>query len=241
MEPPPAQPLFPATAWTLVRRVQGGSHLPLGTAALDSLCRTYWDPVHRYLIALGCPPADAPDVTQDFFASFLRSGGFHRANPGIARLRTFIKHAATRHLQNHWRKSYAQRRSTNRLSDPLDLHADSLPSPDTDNADASYDEDWARTTLNQALTALEASYNSRGRCNLFAAIKHGLLRPGGLGNPAEVAAHLAISESQVRLAVHRARQRLADSLRATVAATVEHPSDTDDEVRYLLGIIARSQ
>lgn len=237
MEPPPA--LFPATAWTLVRRVQGGGAPQSAEAALDSLCRVYWEPVRKYLRALGCREEETADVTQDFFASFLRAGGFDRADPGIARLRTFIKHAATRFLQNHWRRHRAQRRGSGRSSENLD----DIPEPaarEQTLAEQSYDRDWAQTVLSRALTSVEESYTSRGRAEVFAAVKPGLLRTGGVPDAPEVARRLGIPESQVRLAVYRARQRLADALRSEVAATVDNPDDAEAEVRYLLGVIAHS-
>jgi DNA-directed RNA polymerase specialized sigma24 family protein len=236
---PAAAPLFPVTAWTLVRRVQQGGVPQSAQQALDSLCRTYWEPVRKYLIALGCREQDTADVTQDFFASFLRTGGFDKADPGIAKLRTFIKHAAGRFLQNHRRKLRAECRG----SGQADASLDDIPEPPAQDlalAAQSYDHDWAQTVLDRALTTLEQGYTARGKADVFAAIKTGLLRSGGVENAPAVALALGIPEAQVRLAVHRARQRLADALRAEVAATLEVGADADDEVRYLLSVIARA-
>lgn len=238
MTPPPA--LFPPTAWTLVRRVQGGGAPQSAEAALDSLCRTYWEPVRKYLRALGCREEETADVTQDFFTSFLKAGGFDRADPGIARLRTFIKHAATRFLQNHWRRHRAQRRGGGLTPESLDDLPDP-PAAEQTLAEKSYDRDWAQTVLSRALTSVEECYVSRGRAEVFAAVKPGLLRTGGVANPAQIALHLGIPESQVRLAVHRARQRLADALRSEVAATLDNPLEADSEVRYLLSVIAHGE
>ena len=51
--------------------------------------------------ALGCRDEEPADVTQDFFALFLRNDGFERGNPELSKLRTFIKHAAGNFLTNH--------------------------------------------------------------------------------------------------------------------------------------------
>lgn len=235
----PASPLFPVTAWTLVRRVQHGVAAPSAEQALDSLCRTYWEPVRKYLRALGCREEETADVTQEFFASFLRSGGFDRANPDLGKLRTFIKHSAARYLANHWRHQLAQRRGGGQRPEPLDAQPD-IPAAGETLAAQTYDLDWARTVLHRALTAVEESYAARGRARIFAAVKSGLLRTGGVDDTAAVAASLGIPESQVRLAVHRARQRLATALREEVAPTVEDPADADAEVRYLLSVLAHA-
>jgi RNA polymerase sigma-70 factor (ECF subfamily) len=228
--------LFPNTAWTLVRRVQAGQSVA-ATAALESLCREYWEPVRRYLKALGSPDDENADVTQEFFASFLRNGGFAKADAAQARMRTFIKHAAGNFLVNYRRNRSAQKRGSGADHATLD---DALEVAGTDRslAEENYDRQWAETVFGRALAALEDSYGRRGRSGVFEAIKHGLLRPGGVEDSASIAAQLGVPESQVRLAVHRARTRLAEALRAEVAALVDGPAEVDDEVRYLVGVIA---
>jgi RNA polymerase sigma-70 factor (ECF subfamily) len=42
----------------------------------------------------------------------------------------------------------------------------------------------------------------------------------------------------LRVAVHRLRQRYRAALRATVGSTVGSPADIDDEIRYLLAVLA---
>ena len=235
-----AHALFPATAWTLVRRVQGGEAVPTAEEALDSLCQTYWEPVRRYLRALGCREEEAADVTQEFFASFLRNGGFERANPELSKLRTFIKHAAGHFLVNHWRNKSAQRRGGGVNAENID-EVPEIAETERSLAEQAYDREWAQAVLGRALSKVAESYAKRGRSEVFEAIKSGLLRPGGIAEVPSVAERLGIPEAQVRLAVHRARQRLAEMLKAEVSATVESAAEADEEVRYLIGVIAHAQ
>lgn len=235
-----AHALFPATAWTLVRRVQGGEAVPTAEEALDSLCKTYWEPVRRYLRALGCREEETADVTQEFFASFLRNGGFERANPDLSKLRTFIKHAAGNFLTNHWRNQSTQRRGGGVNAENID-EVPEIPEVERSLAEQEYDREWAQAVLSRALSKVAESYAKRGRSEVFEAIKGGLLRPGGIADTPAVAEQLGIPEAQVRLAVHRARQRLAEMLKAEVSATVESAAEADEEVRYLIGVIAHSQ
>jgi RNA polymerase sigma factor (sigma-70 family) len=235
----PANSLFPLTAWTLIRRVQSGETAPTADAALEMLCQTYWEPVRRYLRALGCREDECADVTQDFFASFLRNGGFERADPERSKLRTFIKMAAGHFLTNHWRGQSAQRRGSGAPVENLDDHPE-LPEAERSLAEETYDREWAQAVLNRALEVVKAGYRRRGREALFEAIKSGLLRPGGLAQISQVALDLDLPEAQVRVAVHRARQRLAEALRAEVAATVESDREAEQELRYLIGVIAHA-
>jgi len=238
--PDKAQALFPVTAWTLVRRVQSGEAAPTVEQALESLCGTYWEPVRRYLSALGCREEEAADVTQEFFASFLRTGGFARANPDLSKLRTFIKLAAGNFLANHWRNKSTQRRGGGTTAENID-DVPEIAEAERSLAEQTYDREWAQAVLGRALSKVAASYAKRGRETLFEAIKSGLLRPGGIADVSAVAERFGIPESQVRVAVHRARQRLAETLREDVSATVESASAADEEVRYLIGVIAHAQ
>lgn len=238
--PDKAPALFPVTAWTLVRRLQAGEAAPTAEEALDSLCKTYWQPVRRYLRALGCREEEAADVTQEFFASFLRNGGFERANPELSKLRTFIKLAAGNFLTNHWRNQSTQRRGGGVTAENID-EVPEIAEAERSLAEQAYDRAWAQAVLSRALSKVESGYARRGRTEVFEAIKGGLLRPGGITDAPAVAEKLGIPEAQVRLAVYRARQRLAESLRSEVAATVESAADADEEVRYLIGVIAHAQ
>ena len=42
-----------------------------------------------------------------------------------------------------------------------------------------------------------------------------------------------------RSAMHRMRLRFREALRAEIAQTVDTPQDLEDEMRYLLGLLAR--
>lgn len=209
---------------------------------MEALCQTYWQPVRRYLVALGCREQDAADVTQEFFAAFIRGGGFTSAAPEAGRLRTLMKKSAQFHLFSHWRKTTALKRGGPQAS--AASPADELDAPvsepqATAATDAAYDRDWALTVLDGALRRLEESYAQRGRGALFAVIKDGLLRPGGLRDDAAAAGALGISAAQVRVAVHRARQRLGNHLREAIAATTD-PGEVEDEVRHLMGVLIQA-
>ena len=232
--------LFPVTAWTLVRRVQSGESAPEAAQALESLCGTYWEPVRRYLKALGCREEESADVTQDFFASFLRKEGFHRADQGLSKLRTYIKMASGRFLANHWRNQMTERRGGGVADERIDDLTE-LPMEERTLAEHDYDRAWAQAVLGRALERLESGYRARGRERLFEVLKGGLLRPGGLAGGAEVALKLGIPEPRLRLAVHRARQQLAEALRAEVAVTVESAAEVEEEVRYLIDVIAHQK
>jgi len=78
---------FATTHWSVV--LAAGNHdTPDAQAALERLCQVYWPPLYAYLRRFGCSPEDAQDLTQDFFAHFLKKEGFSRAEPRRGRFPT---------------------------------------------------------------------------------------------------------------------------------------------------------
>ena len=69
--------------------------------------------------------------------------------------------------------------------------------------------------------------------------KYAYLRRVTKGVPSytEVAVRLGITESAVKSAAHRMRQRFRELVRAEVAQTVADPKDVDEEIRHLLSVI----
>ena len=61
-------PLFTTTHWSVVLAA-ADQETPEAAAALERLCRTYWNPLFAYVRREGHSPEDAQDLTQEFFAS----------------------------------------------------------------------------------------------------------------------------------------------------------------------------
>ena len=49
-----------------------------------------------------------------------------------------------------------------------------------------------------------------------------------------------MTEGAVRVAVHRLRRDFGAALRQTIAETVGEPAEVDEELRYLLGVVGRT-
>ena len=229
---------FPVTSWTCVmsaRRDDAGS-----AAALEDLCRGYWPAIYTYLRALGCDFEEARDETQEFLSRFITSGGLDKVSPERGRLRSYLKESVRNHLVTVRRDAARQKRGGGKQVVSLDdAEVFDVPS-EPERADEWFDQRWAWSVMNQAMTRLEARYRDRGRNSLFEELKAGLISPEMLKPYAEIGASLGMSESQVKLEVHRARRRLADELRAEVAGTLEPGTNVDEELRYLLTVLSRS-
>jgi DNA-directed RNA polymerase specialized sigma24 family protein len=111
--------------------------------------------------------------------------------------------------------------------------------PATDVTPETYfDRRWALTVMEQTVARLREEYVAADRAKLFEELKH--FQPGdeaGLSY-AEVAVRLGLTESAVKSAIYRLRQRHGDLLREEIAHTVATPAEVDEEIRYLIGVLA---
>ena len=66
---------FATTHWSVVEQ-SALTDLPEATDALARLCEMYWPPIYSFVRRRGYAPADAQDLTQSFFAFFLRTKAY---------------------------------------------------------------------------------------------------------------------------------------------------------------------
>src|SRR4051812_42036699 len=80
---------FTTTHWSLVVGARN-SEEPGAKAALNELCRSYWQPVFAFVRRSVSNPEDARDLTQGFFADLLKDRSLSRADPKAGRFRSFL-------------------------------------------------------------------------------------------------------------------------------------------------------
>ena len=207
------------------------------TAALETLCRTYWYPLYAYLRRQGQKPQDAQDLTQGFFARLLQKDYLQAAAREKGRFRTFMLVALKRFVANEWDREHAQKRGGFAPIVAIDqefaesrLAAD--PSPNV-QPDVLYDRHWAMTLLERAMAQLQEEYVASGRAKLFEYLQSCLVREESALPYADIAARLNLTEAAVKMAVHRLRARYREILRAEIAHTVSSADEVDEEVRHL--------
>src|SRR5207237_1899305 len=88
-----ARSLFTTTHWSVVLNAADSS-APGAQEALEKLCRTYWYPLYAYVRRQGQRPADAEDLTQEFFARFLEKKYFQRDSRRRGRIATLPARSA---------------------------------------------------------------------------------------------------------------------------------------------------
>jgi RNA polymerase sigma-70 factor (ECF subfamily) len=232
---------FESTSWTMVVGLQT-TDAPRRTEALARLCEAYWTPIYAFVRRTGQSPDDAADLTQAFFLHLLsQDRAFASVDRSLGRFRSFLLAALRHFLSNERDRAATQKRGGrwNRVPfEPEDLERQYAAMRSTGlDAEALFDRHWAVTLLTRAVARVRAQEEAAGRGRQFAALSGYLTSEGeerGPGGYRDVAAGLATTETAVRAAVHRLRQRLGVALREEVVDTVGDAASADAELRHLL-------
>jgi RNA polymerase sigma-70 factor (ECF subfamily) len=228
------------TQWSQVLAARDGTDTE-ARAAVESLCRTYWQPLYAYIRHQGYAPDAARDLTQGFFAEFLEKDFLAEVDPEKGRFRSFLL-ASLRHFLAHQRRSArALKRGGGTRTLSLDTEAGeeayALQSSAQQTPVDVFEKRWATTVLERAMVRLRKDSAASGDAAQFAGLKQYLTSPEPQMPYREVAEELAMSQGAVATAVHRMRQRYGRCLRTEIADTVADPADVDDELRHLLAMM----
>jgi RNA polymerase sigma-70 factor (ECF subfamily) len=209
---------------------------------LEKLCAAYWQPLYAFVRRQGFNEADAQDLTQEFFARLIRRNDFASVAPERGRFRAFLLAAMNHFLANEWRRVRAQKRGGGEVPLSLDTtlaeqhYGSHLASAST--PEKVFDRRWAETVLERAGQALKEEFISEGKEAVFRELNVFLSAPSASGDYSTLSQRLNLSESAVAKTVERLRRRYRELVRREISQTVGSPSELDDEMRYLLEVLA---
>lgn len=238
-------PPFATTRWTLVLRARGeGAEARL---ALSELCEAYWMPVFRFLRREGRTEDAAREFTQEFFARLLASSGVEGADPGRGRFRSYLLGAVKHFLADVREREGRLKRGAGVCHESLEeLGTDTdvpgkggEPGVEGEVADDRvFDRAWALAVMERALRGLEAELGAAGKSRQFEVLKGWLAGDGTGLSQAEAARRLGMSEGAVKVAIHRLRKRFGEGVRQELAQTLAPGADAEEELRYLVEVLA---
>jgi len=88
----------------------GQRSTPQSDRALEELCRAYWYPLYAYVRRHGHSKEDAEDLTQGFFAAFLKRNYLEDVRSEKGRFRAFLLAALKHYLANEHDRASRQKR-----------------------------------------------------------------------------------------------------------------------------------
>lgn len=228
---------FPQTSWSCVQKIKGTDEKE-SREAIETLCTAYRAPI---VTALRCKHGfsleEAEDAAQEFIVWFLNSGILTNADRVEGRFRSFLLTCLDNFARNLRRKWNAQRRGGDAIhvsinpapevGEPgMELSSEG-PSPSDE-----IDRAWARATLKAARTRLKSQEAAAGRSDAWKIMRE-FLSASPRWSLTEAASHLSLSESALKVRIHRLRSNFHEILTEQVSATVSSEEEFQEEMRFM--------
>lgn len=231
---------FNTTHWSVVL-LAGQRQSTHSAAALEALCRAYWQPIYAFARRQRHAEADAKDLTQHFFCKLLERDDFSGLDPRKGKFRTFLLTAFTHFLANEHDRASAYKRGGGKIIvslEELSREEIGLNDPAAEQSAArGFDLQWSRSVVKQALESLKREMGDSEKGNQFEVLNVFLAAEAGPGDYVRAAQKLGVADSSVPVFVHRIRQRYRQLVRAQVAQTVTSPAELDEELRHLFDVL----
>ena len=235
---------FPTTDWGLFVDIRGGSPAAK-QAALEILARRYWKPVFRFLQFTGKDEESAKDLTQAFFAEWIETNAFAKADEQKGRFRSFMLASLKRFAANEHRADQAQKRrpqagllSLDELMDDPDI---SFEPADVRTPDLAFDRAWAAEVVGRGLKHLEAECRNKGQVAHFDIFSRRLIQPILHGQEAPSMADLGkvhgLTEKQAGNLLETAKRTYRRLLEEEVRLYAASDSEVSEEVRDIFAIL----
>ena len=233
---------FASTHWSVVAQ-SALTDVPEAANALAQLCEMYWPPIYSFIRRRGYAPSDAQDLTQSFFAFFLRTKAYSRTDPLHGKFRSFLLASVKNFLADNWDREQAVRRGGGYQFVSLDQEtAESfydVATASDSTAENLFELRWAKSLTAGALDSLRQELNAEGKAQLFEQLKNFLTGGDVIPSYDEASARTGLPRATVKTHVHRLRLRYREIVRREVARTVSSPHEIDEELRYLCNALAQ--
>jgi RNA polymerase sigma factor (sigma-70 family) len=232
---------FPPTSHTLVEAITSPERKER-VHALELLAAGYWKPVYGYLrLHWHLEPADAEDLTQEFFSHLLDKEPFARFDPRKARFRTFLRVCLDGFAAN-------QRKAAGRLKRGGGARLLSLDFPgaegelrthdiaDPYDPEVEFRRSWVRNLFTDAVKQLERELKAAGKGRSFRIFEQYDLT----GHPArehptyaDLARKLGLTPTQVNNDLSAARRQFRHILLARIRSLCATEAEFREEARDL--------
>ena len=234
---------FATTHWSIVAQ-SALTNVPEAENALAQLCEAYWPPIYSFIRRRGYAPTEAKDLTQSFFAHFLRTKGYARTDPVHGKFRSFVLASVKNFLADNWDRNQAIRRGGDCQTISFDqVNAEAFydaTSASDATAEHIFELRWAKSLTAGALDSLREELGAEGKLDIFLQLKNFLTGGSILPSYDEASARTDLPRATVKTHVHRMRQRYREIVRREIGRTVSSPHEVDEELRYLCDLLAEA-
>jgi RNA polymerase sigma factor (sigma-70 family) len=227
---------FPQTEWTLV--LAAGSDASRALPALETLCRSYWQPLYIFARRRGHSPEVSEDAVQGFLETILARGSLSTVEREGGKFRSWLLGGFVHHLSHMHRREQAARRGGGVVPVSMSEAEALLPADEALTPDEAFDRRWAELVLAGAVEKLRDQQVRAGKEAQWEVLG-AVVTARAATSYAALAATLGESEDYVGVLVYRLRQRLKKLVRAEVARTVMSDDDLASEMTYLLDLFRR--
>lgn len=230
---------FQTTRWSIVldakSQPQSGEQWQ---ESIQNLCESYWFPLYAYLRRKGYSPDDCQDLVQSFFGALIEKDFLKVVEPQKGRFRWFLMDAIGKFASSWNAANATKKRGGNQTVVSIDVQASEsryqTEPTDNETPEKIFEKQWALSVIDQAMENLKASYYHDGKRALFDGLKPYLIPDRNQSSYAETAELLDLTETAIKVAIHRLRQKFALAIRSVVLQTLDDPQDLDEEVNSLL-------
>jgi DNA-directed RNA polymerase specialized sigma24 family protein len=215
---------------------------PRSREAFAEICDMYWHPVYAFIRRKGNDPDRAADLTQGFFTLLIETGALATVTPEKGRFRSFLMAACSHFVSNQRIYERAMKRGGGRAL----VSIDQLKAEDRFNLEPFHEltperafiRQWALTLLDRVMCKLQREAAEKGKAQLFEQLRPALLGREAVPSYARISQSLGLSETLVKVTVHRYRTRYRALLREEIARTVSNPDEIEEEITTLIRALA---
>ncbi len=230
---------FASTRWSLIASTTEKS--PNRQEAISALCQIYWLPVYAYLRRRGYQPDDSRDLTQELFTGILRRDGFASANPSKGRFRSYLLGSVKHLIAERVRNQHAQKRGGGVETWSIDWATAEQrlqwePS-DSRTPEQIFEHRWASSIVADSMAALDKLNSDPGRQTYYHRLREFLAADKETLPYSSLAKEFGVSESALRVQVHRLRKKFREILKQRIVDTLADPSELEDELTYLMNCL----
>lgn len=235
---------FPPTRHSVVRGI-ADPNPEARREAYGALVRSYWRPVYTYIrLRWHRDPADAQDLTQEFFARAFEKEYLAKYDPARARFRTFVRTCLEAFLANEQQSAQRLKRGGGIVLEPLDFAsvdgelARQIPATEPD-PEVWFRREWVRSLFADAVDELRQRCDRAGRPQAFIVFQHyDLEGSDAVRRPtyADLARDLGMPATDVTNQLAWARRTFREIVLGTLRRFCATDGEFEAEARDVLGI-----